>query len=72
MLVSLFKRARLALVLTAAAASLVAPAVMAAPKAVAAELHPAQEEFPAPAGFTPGYREVDGVNLHYLGAPQDL
>lgn len=24
------------------------------------------EEFPAPAGFTPGYRDIDGVNLHYL------
>lgn len=26
----------------------------------------AAEEFPASAGFTPGYRTVDGVNLHYL------
>jgi hypothetical protein len=25
-----------------------------------------QQEFPAPTGFTPGFREVDGVNLHYL------
>lgn len=24
------------------------------------------EEFPAPAGFTPSYRDVDGVKLHYL------
>jgi pimeloyl-ACP methyl ester carboxylesterase len=24
------------------------------------------EEFPAPAGFTPAYQVVDGVNLHYL------
>ncbi|WP_233193700.1 alpha/beta fold hydrolase [Acidovorax sp. 59] len=26
----------------------------------------AREEFPAPAGFAPGFRSVDGVNLHYL------
>jgi pimeloyl-ACP methyl ester carboxylesterase len=26
----------------------------------------AREEFPAPAGFTPDYAQVDGVKLHYL------
>ena len=30
----------------------------------------AQEEFPAPAGFTPGFRTVDGVSLHYLKGGQ--
>ena len=30
----------------------------------------AQEEFPAPTGFTPGFRTVDGVSLHYLKGGQ--
>lgn len=30
----------------------------------------AQEEFPAPAGFTPGFRNADGVSLHYLKGGQ--
>jgi hypothetical protein len=25
-----------------------------------------KEEFPALAGFTPGYWQIEGVNLHYL------
>jgi pimeloyl-ACP methyl ester carboxylesterase len=41
---------------------------MATPARVAATPTPAPsaEEFPAPAGFTPGYRTVDGVRIHYL------
>ncbi|MCG6122965.1 MAG: alpha/beta hydrolase [Microvirga sp.] len=30
------------------------------------QVQEAREEFPAPAGFTPGFRSVDGVNLHYV------
>lgn len=57
MFVSLVKRAALALALTTA------PFTFAVPAAVA---RTAQEEFPAPAGFTPAYRQVDGVDLHHL------
>ena len=31
-----------------------------------AAAQPMAEEFPTPAGFTPGYQTVDGVKLHYL------
>ena len=58
MVVSQMKRARRALFLAAAATCLIAPAMMAVGPlaAAAAEPHAAQEEFPAPAGLTPGYR----------------
>lgn len=54
---SILKRAALALALSVGSVAHAAP--VAQPQA-------AQEEFPAPAGFTPGYRTIDGVNLHYL------
>lgn len=57
---SLLKQAVLALALAA-----IAPAAHAAPAAPPAA-SPAVEEFPAPAGFTPAYRTIDGVDLHYL------
>lgn len=34
--------------------------------AQSASVSPAAEEFPVPAGFTSGYREVDGVRMHYV------
>jgi pimeloyl-ACP methyl ester carboxylesterase len=34
--------------------------------APAEQVSPAREEFPTPAGFTPGYVQEDGVQLHYL------
>lgn len=58
MFTSLMKQAALALTLAAGA-----PAVHAASPD---EPPRAAEEFPAPAGFTPGYRTVDGIDLHYL------
>lgn len=54
---SIFTRAALALALSVATVARAAPVTQ--PQAT-------QEEFPAPAGFTPGYRAIDGVNLHYL------
>jgi pimeloyl-ACP methyl ester carboxylesterase len=58
---ALMKHALLPLALAAGAAGGgVAPPVRAQVAQVSAE------EFPAPAGFWPGYRMVDGVNLHYL------
>lgn len=64
MFASIFKQAALALALTT---SMTAPVVFAAtPDQAPAAQKNVQEEFPAPAGFTPAFREVDGVNLHYL------
>lgn len=59
MLKTLLKRAGLALALTTAIPAMV-------PSAFAAPASAAQEESPAPAGFTPAYAQVDGVDLHYL------
>jgi pimeloyl-ACP methyl ester carboxylesterase len=56
---SLLKRVGVSLALTATLPGTTLTAT-AAPAAAA------QEEFPAPDGFTPGYAQVDGVNLHYL------
>jgi len=44
--------------------SLVAALLFAAP--IIAQAADPKEEFPAPAGFTPAYQDVDGVNIHYL------
>jgi pimeloyl-ACP methyl ester carboxylesterase len=60
MMFATIKRATLALALTTALPS-IPPAALAAPATLAI-----QEEFPAPAGFTPGYRQETGVSLHYL------
>lgn len=54
---SVFIRAVLALALSVGAVAHASP--VAQPETV-------QEEFPVPAGFTPGYRMIDGVNLHYV------
>lgn len=51
------KGAAMALALTTALPTLAAPATPA-------------EEFPAPAGFAPAFRTVDGVTLHYLKGGQ--
>jgi len=58
MFVTLLKQGAVALALATAL-----PAMM---PVAAAAASTAQEEFPAPAGFVPGYLQVDGVDLHYL------
>ncbi|MBB3974269.1 alpha/beta fold hydrolase [Hansschlegelia beijingensis] len=62
MISSIFKRVALAFVLMSAHQT--------APQAAASEpverAQPAAEEFPLPEGFTSGFREVDGVKLHYV------
>lgn len=56
----------------ASALTAVTPSVAAAPtplppaQGAEAEAPASQEEFPAPAGFTPGYQMIDGVRMHYL------
>jgi pimeloyl-ACP methyl ester carboxylesterase len=47
-----------------AAVTALSISAVAAPTVAAAQAAP--EEFPTPAGFTPEYRTVDGVKLHYL------
>ncbi|NPD68486.1 alpha/beta hydrolase [Lichenicola cladoniae] len=57
MLTSLLKRSAIALALTTTLSAHAAPA---------AHAQPPHEEFPIPAGFSPSYREVDGIRLHYV------
>ncbi len=56
----LFESAVFALALATTSVSISAPG------SSAEQVQAAREEFPAPAGFAPGYRSIDGVDLHYL------
>ncbi len=62
MIRALVKSALLPLALVTSAAGSISPQ----PAHAQARASIAQEEFPAPRGFTPGYRTIDGVNLHYV------
>lgn len=57
------KTALSALALAASGGGLTQPVPAAAPSVA---VTPLAEEFPIPAGFTGGYREIDGVRMHFI------